>query len=790
MASDRAAGSGRVDVTAASDLVVCLQPGVDVDVDTLGGKGKALAALVEKRFPIPRTAVVTTRAYEAAVGGCDVAAGIEGSTNEQIDRLFLELPVEHSLEQAVLSLARATGHGGRLAVRSSATVEDLGGSSFAGQYRSLLDVDADDDAAVMSAVRLVWASLWHRAPTSYRRAFGIDDEGVAMAVVMMEMVPATTAGVVFTADPGGSAGARIERVLGLGESLVSGDATPEAWVVPDQVPVAPEIPPDVREAVRLARLVAEAAGTPQDVEWAAADDEVFVLQARPITVLEDSDGFDSAVDGHELTTEGINEFVPGVLPPLAWDMNRFLLEHAYGSLLASFGDDSPSDLGAPIVRRVRGRVAVDLDQLRWASVDSGDIDAAYFGEQQSNPPQLRNGTVRSQLRRAGAQLRTVEVTRRETEQAEIVIRSVDLLCDQLPRPDLMSETDLLRYRRRLLDLAARGLAAELAVASAGAASFRQLDAAVSSWLDSERARPLVLAATADIGARKPIRVTASAAVFGGPTWSELGRRPREVRHSLPSPSSPTKVLLDTLRQLPGWRRRRILTGQVVDLRAVTVKRLIRTVTEQLRRREDTKAAVLQLGGEVRRVHDHIALRLVDRGLLEVTEDINFLGWAEVDLALECGEAPGPEIIRRRRAWTRRYETEAALPRRFVGMPDDYSTPLPEGDQLTGWAASPGRYRGVAFVVRQPDRELPSGSVIVAEATDASWSPLFLRAGAIVVERGGPLSHAAILARELGLPAVLNVESATAVLDGLAVTVDGTDGVVVIDRPDNNETEAS
>ena len=95
--------------------------------------------------------------------------------------------------------------------------------------------------------------------------------------------------------------------------------------------------------------------------------------------------------------------------------------------------------------------------------------------------------------------------------------------------------------------------------------------------------------------------------------------------------------------------------------------------------------------------------------------------------------------------------------------------------------------GRMSVLGEPSPELLSpGDVLVAAATDAGWSPVFLRAGAIVVERGGPLSHAAIVARELGLPAVLNLPGATAVLDGRRVTVDGDSGVVVLipeeDRP--------
>ena len=82
--------------------------------------------------------------------------------------------------------------------------------------------------------------------------------------------------------------------------------------------------------------------------------------------------------------------------------------------------------------------------------------------------------------------------------------------------------------------------------------------------------------------------------------------------------------------------------------------------------------------------------------------------------------------------------------------------------------------------------LEEGAILVAAATDASWSPLFVRAGAIVVDRGGPLSHAAILARELGVPAVLNVTAASRTLDGKRLTVDGDAGIVVVHEPDDSE----
>ena len=181
-----------------------------------------------------------------------------------MDATFAAVSLDRPLADAIVGLAHDVGRSGGLAIRSSATVEDLATSSFAGQYRSLLDVDAADPDAVLTAVRQVWASLWHPAPTAYRRAFDIDESDVAMAVVLMDMIPATTAGVVFTADPGGSDGARVEAVEGLGESLVSGQRTPRAWVVPTDHPeaVEPPLPTEVARALDLALDIADTFGVP------------------------------------------------------------------------------------------------------------------------------------------------------------------------------------------------------------------------------------------------------------------------------------------------------------------------------------------------------------------------------------------------------------------------------------------------------------------------------------------------------------------------------------------------
>jgi len=779
------------------------------DLDLLGGKGAALAKLVSAGYPIPPTGVVTVAGYRAVAADPAIRALVArvGSEDEpvsadEVDAAFASVPIDDDLAAGIVEVARSVGGvNGAIAVRSSATVEDLHGSSFAGQYRSLLDIDTGDDAAVLAAVRAVWASLWHPAPAAYRRAFAIDEDDVAMAVVLMAMVPATSAGVVFTVDPGGSDGARVEAVEGLGEALVSGQTTPSAWVVerPDGTE-PPDLPAAPARALELAMDIERHFDAPQDIEWAAVGDEVAIVQARPITVLDDQDGFDSPIDDHELTTAGIVEMVPGVLPALRWEINRLLLDEAFRSILDSLGliRGTAAEERA-FVRRVRGRAAIDFDQLREMAADLpgavAELEQQYFGQADATDtatgrrPTSSLTRFRRSVGRLTQDLRTLRTRRQVIEQAEILIRATAALGSR--KPDLTSQHDaeLLAYLRRLVDLAARGLAAELGVAAAGAAAYQRLQTQLSAHLGPEDATTATQRVTAAGGLTVERHRHASAAIFAGPTWDELGTvpiTPAGDLHHLADDRWPE--LRDRLRALPGWTRRRIMTGGFVDVRLRLVHHLVVDVTEQLRRREAAKAAFLELGGEVRRVTRELGARLVTSGAIEHPDDIELLTSAEIAAALgsdtgDGGDPPkpvAPDTLRRRRNWLSRYEAEGALPIRFTGVPDREPEPLPHGDVLEGWAAGPGRRQGRARVVETATGRIDRGEILVAEATDASWSPLFLRAGAVVVERGGPLSHAAILARELGLPAVLNVASASRVLDGRRVTVDGDRGKVVIE----------
>ena len=755
------------------------------DPASLGGKGASLDRLIGWGVRVPDTGVVTAEAYRAVAtqpGPALLLAGLAAGQEcgvEEIDRVFREAIPPAALRSALLALGRAIGSGHRLAVRSSATVEDLAHSSFAGLYRSVLDVDPQVPDALVDAVLSVFASLWHPQARTYREALGIDDHDVAMAAVLMRMVPAERAGVAFTVDPGDASGrARIEAVDGLAETLVSGERTPDAWLL-DPFTDHPDAPAEIRAALREAARIESLSGSPQDVEWAWADGTLWIVQARPITTTgpDDGDGFDSPDSDADLTTAGIDEMLPGVLPPLLWEVNSHLVDEAFMALLDRLGLPLDEAGHSRLLRRVRGRATLDFSALhRMASQLPGgaaeDLERQYFGSRRTGRAVAPAEPAGSRLAAARHDLRVLVQQHRAAQDADIVCTAVDEIRRRRPDLGILHDAALIRYRFRLVDLGVRAMTAELASAAAAVAGYRRLELTLASHFDEAEAGRLAGVITSRSRVMAPAPPDASAAVFAGPTWEELGR------HAPTPPAQPEPVdgPVDGLRERLGagfdpdsplgwlrWRRLdRAATGAV----------------EQLRRREQTKTAVLELGGEVRRVHRELAARLVARGALEDHGDVDLLTVEEIAAGLR-GAGPPSGLVARRRRWRTRYEDEGPLPIRFQGRPDRRVASLPPGDRLEGWAASGGRCSARAVFLSSSDDALPKGAILLAEATDASWSPAFVDAGAIVLERGGPLSHAAILARELGVPAVLNVGVGVRSLDGRHLTVDGDSGIVVV-----------
>ncbi|WP_148678816.1 PEP/pyruvate-binding domain-containing protein [Aeropyrum pernix] len=289
-----------VSLEKSEKLVVDLRDATRKIIHMVGGKAASLGELLEHGLPVPPGFVVTTRAYDLFVeknGLKSVIENFSGANQAAIlRRLILEGEVPREVVEAIREAYYSRGDG-RVAVRSSATVEDLPEAAFAGQHDTFLNVEGID--RVVEAVKKCWASLWSDRAVAYRESLGVSHSKAKMAVIVQRMVDADVSGVMFTANP--VTGVREEVVVnafrGLGESIVSGVVTPDhyvlvktrfGWKIVEKRISGDKPVLDDRTLVRLASIGARIQrlfGTPQDIEWALEKGRIYILQSRPITSL-------------------------------------------------------------------------------------------------------------------------------------------------------------------------------------------------------------------------------------------------------------------------------------------------------------------------------------------------------------------------------------------------------------------------------------------------------------------------------------------------------------------------
>jgi hypothetical protein len=245
-------------VDGSQPLVLPLDELARSDLAVAGGKGANLGELIRAGFPVPPGFVVTTASYDRFVAHNHLDETIaqvlheEPASGATIRGAFEAAPIPPEVERDVVA-AYAQFVRGPVAVRSSATAEDLPGAAFAGQQDTYLNIVGTE--ALLDAVRRCWASLWTDRAIAYRKRQEADQQTVKLAVVVQRMIPAEAAGVMFTANP--ITGARDEIIIdaspGLGEAVVSGLVTPDHFVLDKRSSRVKERRPGRREVIILAR---------------------------------------------------------------------------------------------------------------------------------------------------------------------------------------------------------------------------------------------------------------------------------------------------------------------------------------------------------------------------------------------------------------------------------------------------------------------------------------------------------------------------------------------------------
>jgi pyruvate,water dikinase len=289
------------------------------DISSVGGKGASLGEMASIGLPVPKAFVVTAQAFRRFL----VETGLEKKLFAAYDKLDVEdnealekaadtaktMVLKAKMPQKIKDEIRAAYkkmNGGSLivAVRSSATAEDLPDASFAGQQETYLNIKGD--VALVEAVQKCWASLYGARAIYYRAKQGFDDNTVNIAVVVQQLVHSEKAGVMFTSHPiTGEPLTIIEGSWGLGEAVVSGSVSPDKYVfdqrsekvvdtlVSNKMVDVPPARQDAQvlgneEVAKLAmygKIAEDHYGIPQDVEWGIVTGTFYILQSRPITTI-------------------------------------------------------------------------------------------------------------------------------------------------------------------------------------------------------------------------------------------------------------------------------------------------------------------------------------------------------------------------------------------------------------------------------------------------------------------------------------------------------------------------
>jgi phosphohistidine swiveling domain-containing protein len=790
---------------------------------TVGGKGMNLGRLTRAGLPVPPGFFVTTAAYQAYVEAHHLqdrifalvndAALSSETTSAAIRQLFEQktIPPEvvSSIQENYRTLMPAGGEPGPMAVRSSATAEDLPGASFAGQQESYLYVRGEE--ALLAAVKRCWASLWTARALEYRTRYGIAPGSVSLAVVIQVMIPAEMSGIMFTANP--ITGARDEIIVdaawGLGEAVVGGLVTPDHIIVDkstgaikqvvigDKAVMTVPTPTGTEEravdvdrrgtqvlsAAQIAELVKLGAkiealdGEPQDIEWCFAGRQFYIVQARPITTLAPEPvQWESPVAGAKWIRDmQAAEWVSEPLSPLgatttiatmiAARQRRFPMQQMPWSALVNGwlyirADFRVVPLAAHFLKMAVGIPGGLLDGHRrvrrtWPqqlallnSLESIDLATLSDGELQAHVDKL--------LEALGWWWWEVSWDAAMALVGEQLIRKMRV-------PNLADPAALFRGNDSLLLEAERVLrqAAKTGDVEDYLARFGHFVESADPLHPTLRESPALVAQYLAVARR-----------------SETSPDERLAHGRAERAEAENHVY--ALKGARGYPARLLLgAGQshaaYVDDAVFHCQRVLARI----------RASLLEIGR-----------RMASTGALEQAEDVFYLEWGEL---WQPPSGIAQRVLQRR---TLRESQKRLAPPAFIPPLSDATwendrlwrtvsslgeAGLKRGVQerngrqiLVGTPGSPGRAQGIARVIRGPDdfHRFQPGDVLVAHATTPIWTPLFNIAGAAVTEVGGPFSHAAIVAREFGIPLVNGALDATRlVADGTPVIVDGSAGVV-------------
>lgn len=767
---------------------------------TAGGKGGTLARLFQAGYPVPAGFIVLPVAFRD-----------EKLTDEAWDQVQVHL---HAIRE---DNARA-----QFAVRSSALSEDSARASFAGEFETVLNVGTDKE--IRDAIYTVFISRETERVKAYSAVQGMD-QSHQIAVVVQLMVPSEISGVLFTADPvtGSFAGMIGNYVHGLGERLVSGeaDAYPFKLMRSKGKYSGPEefkkyAPVLYQYAARLEREL----GAPQDIEWAVAKGKLYLLQARPITTLTGGN-LDTYEINESLANDAlwvntnVGEAIPDVITPFTWSLVRSLDNES--GFIPGYYLWSGNICGR-IYSNISQRLSAITALYGWDAKRAMTLIGEIFGhipEDLSVPvyPFSRLHLIKEML--PGIK-RLIWNTLKVSKNMPSFLNDTPVWCGKMTERigKIKTEAELLSlWKDELQPYSFKAWWMHITAGSKAVLAMR-LNKKLAKLVGTEDANALLsnLRGSSELASLGPI--TGISRVIKGEMSREeyllqYGHRgPHEFELSIPGPAEDDTWLekqveefgrsdmdVDGLleRQHTQFEAARKRFQERFPNKVKWLEKQLAKASEGTRLREAARSELVRVLRVVR------AFALKTGELTGIGDSVFFLYINEVENLL-VGDNSSLKYVLARKENYEKYKALPSFPSIIRGRFDpfewardpnrrldyyDATMPVataPYSETLRGFAGAAGKVEGKARVLANPEEGemLQPGEILVATTTNVGWTPLFPRAAAIITDIGAPLSHAAIVARELGIPAVVGCGNATLRLKtGDRVIVDGGQGIVYI-----------
>jgi pyruvate,water dikinase len=772
-----------------------------------------------------------------AFAQAEVLRGQCARLQKRLTKVELPPPVAEAIRAALSRLDVTDAD--PVAVRSSSTFEDLAQAAFAGQHDTYLNIRGVD--AVIRSVRDCYVSLWSDRAVLYRQHQGFAQREARMAVVVQQQIACDMAGVAFSIDPVSGRTDRlvIDANYGLGESVVAGEcevdhyeldkatlklvacklghkdqmivATPagiEKRPVPPELADQPCLKDDqIRPIGELLLRVESHYGWPQDIEWGWKDGALYQFQSRPVTTTRP-----------RWTRDLTAERFPNPLTPLTWDLIRVAFQ---GSL-----DYSMALMGLPALK---GEWFQVVDHYVYANQNAAALVAVHRPLRAKNLQELLADIPRLR-RRYGWVLDLPVRWARDLDRYLLRLGRLSAL-----DVEGLDAATIWRHMTQLLEVAGEYFRPNMAITITQAFLHRLLHGLVNMVVGPEKALAIVdgllagcetktavvnreLHELAQLAAQTPAlqrqlldrdgeAFWESGAIQAFPDFAarfqrfvdDHGHREMDMDFYHPTWSDRPGIVIDSMRLIlagdPGddsaenarRQRQRFAATELQFLAGLPEEarfffreliRLARTYTtlDDLEHYQTTR-----LNPVARRLALALGRRLQERGILNEPEDVFFFQRADLERAVAGGDPAATGPLRQKVfAAKASYEASRRQAPPWSLEEVDRKADADRLDAYQGLPGSPGRVTGRCFRVSDPAdfARFPQGAILVARTTNPAWTPLFYSAAGLITESGGPLSHGAVTAREMQLPAVMAIRGAmTLFSDGQMVTVDGSQGKV-------------